>query len=72
MINTNIEKQYQQTTVLFQRLINTSHLLSISVIVAEKFCLRESEFVCCLQVCLAWKTISCQTDKGNRVKHSQI
>ena len=24
-----------------------------------------SVFVCCLQVCLAWKTISCQTDKGN-------
>ena len=35
-------------------------------------------FVCCSQVrlawktSLAWKTISCQTEKGNRVKHSQI
>ena len=29
-------------------------------------------FRCCLQVCLAGKTISCQTEKGNRVKHRQI
>ena len=29
-------------------------------------------FVCCLEVSLAWKTVSCQTDNGNRVKHSQI
>ena len=31
-----------------------------------------SVFACCFQVCLTWKTISCQTDKGNRVKHSQF
>ena len=29
-------------------------------------------FVCFLQVCLAWKTISCLTDKGNRLKHVQF
>ena len=29
-------------------------------------------FVCCFQVSLAWKTISCQMEKGNRVKHRQI
>ena len=29
-------------------------------------------FVCCLQVCLAWKTISWQIDEENRVKHRQI
>ena len=57
------KKQYQQTTGLIQRLINISHFLSLGVIVAEKFCFK---------VCLAWKTISCQTDKGNRVKHGQI
>ena len=28
--------------------------------------------VCSSQVILAWKTISCQTEKGNRVKHRQI
>ena len=32
----------------------------------------ESMFVCCWKACLAWKTISCQTEKGNRVIHSQI
>ena len=38
------------------------------------YCLREVLFqcVCCLQVCLVWKTISCHTDKENRVKYSQI
>ena len=29
-------------------------------------------FVCCLKVCLAWKTISCQTDKGNRLNMSNF
>ena len=29
-------------------------------------------FVCCLQLCPAWKTVFCQTDKGNSVKHIQI
>ena len=32
----------------------------------------ESVIVCCLQVSLAWKTISCQTEKENRVKIKQI
>ena len=43
MINTNIKKQYQQTAILIQRLIDISHHLSI--IVAEKFCLRKCVFV---------------------------
>ena len=69
MINTNIQKQQQQTTGLTQRLNNNIQLLSIGVIVSVNFCFG-SEFVYRLQVCLAWKTISYQTDKGNRVKHS--
>ena len=39
----------------------------IGVIISEKFCFSK-----CLHVCLAWNTISCQTDKGNRVKQSQF
>ena len=71
MNNTNIKKQYQQTSGLIQRLNNNIELLSVGVIVSEKFCF--SKFVvCCLQVCLAWKTISCQTDMGNRLKHVQF
>ena len=26
----------------------------------------------CSQISLAWKTISCKTEKGNEVKHRQI
>ena len=70
MYNTDINKQYQQTTGLIQRLINITHLLLIGVIVAEKFYLRKC--VCCLHVSFAWKTISCHTEKGNGVKHKQI
>ena len=66
-----IKKQYQQTTGLIQILNNNNiQLLLIGVIVSEKFCFRKC--VCCLQVCRAWKTISCKTDKVNRVKHSQF
>ena len=42
----------------------------ISVIVAEKLCLRKC--VCFSKVCHAWKTISCQTEMRNRVKHRQV
>ena len=70
MMNINIIKHYQQTTGLIQRLINISHLLSIGVIVAEKFCLRKC--VCCSQVSFAWKTFLFQTEKGNRVRYRQI
>ena len=38
--NININKQYQQTPGLIQRLINIIHLLLIGVIVAQMFCLR--------------------------------
>ena len=65
------KKQYQQSTGLFQRLNNNMQLLSIGFIVSGKF-LSDSVFVCYLQVCLAWKTISCQIDKRNRVKHGRI
>ena len=68
--NQHKKKQYQQTTRLIQRLISISHLQSIGVIVAVNFCLRKCVY--CLQVCLAWKTIFCQTNKVNRVKHVQI
>ena len=50
MINTNTKKQYQQTKGLIQRLVNVSHLLSIGVIVAETFSLRE----CLLFTSLSW------------------
>ena len=70
MINTNIKKQYQQTTWSIQRLNTSIQLLSIGVIFSEKFSFRKC--VCCWQVCLAWKTISCLTDMCNRIKHSQI
>ena len=50
--------------------IKQQHILSSIVIVSDKFCFRK--FFCCLQVCLTWKTFSCQTDMGNRVKHDQI
>ena len=43
---------YQQTTGLIQRLGNISHLLSIGVIVAKKFCLRKC-------VCLLFTRLSC-------------
>ena len=34
--------------------------------------LFEKVFVYCFQVYLAWKIISCQTDKGNRVRRVKI
>ena len=71
MINTKIKKQYQHTTGLIQRSNKNIQFLSIGIVVSEKF-VSESVFVCCLQVCIATKTISCQTDKGNSVKHGQI
>ena len=61
MINTNIKKQYQQTTGLIQRL-NKS----------QRSFVPESVSVCCLQVCLTWRPIHCQTETGNRVKRVQI
>ena len=48
----NINKQYQQTTGLIQILINNTHLLSIGVIVAGKFCLRKC-------FCLLFTSLSC-------------
>ena len=68
MINTNFKKQYQQTAGLIQRLTNISHLLLIGVIVAEKFCLRKCVFVV-YKFVLHGKQITCQTDKGNRLKN---
>ena len=62
---------YQQTWRLIQRLINISLLLSIGVIVAEKFCLRKCVFVV-YKFVLHEKQITCQTDKGNRLKHAQF
>ena len=45
--------------------------MSIGVIVSERFCFWKC-VRCCLQVCPAWETISCQTEKGDRVKHGRI
>ena len=47
MINTNINyitKKQQQTTGLIQRLSNYIQLLSIGVIVSEKFCFSKRHF----------------------------
>ena len=52
----NINKHYQQTTGLIQRLINIAHLSSICVVLAKKFCLRKCVY--CVRVSLARKTIS--------------
>ena len=71
MINPNINKQYQQTAGLVQRLINNTHLLSVGVIVAEKFCLEKCVFVV-YKFVLHGKQFFAKTDKGNRVKHIQI
>ena len=71
MISTKIKHQYQQTTGLIQRLTNISHLLLIGVIVAEKFCLRKCVFVV-YKFVLHGKQITCQTVKGNRLKHAQF
>ena len=70
MINTNIEKQQQQTTGLNQRL-NNIQLLSIGVIVSEKFCFRKGFFIV-YKFALQGKQFSCQTGKGNRLKHCQF
>ena len=45
MINTNIKKQYQQTTELIKKLNNNIQLLLSDVIVLENFCFRERLFV---------------------------
>ena len=49
MINTNIKK-YQQTTGLIEGLNNNILLLSIGVLVSEKFCF--SKCVCVLFTCV--------------------
>ena len=71
MINTNIKKQQQQTIGLVQRLSKNIQLLSIGVIVSEKFCFRKCLFVVC-KFALDGQQFSCQTGKGNRMKHAQI
>ena len=71
MINTNIRKQQQQTTGLIQRLSNNIQLLSIGVIVSEKFCLRKC-LVVVYKFALHGQQFSCQPGKGNRVKHLQF
>ena len=50
------KKQQQQTTGLIQILGNNIQLMSIGVIVSEKFFFQKM-FVCCLQVCYAGTTI---------------
>ena len=70
MIDTKIEKWCQQTTGLIKKLINISHILLIGVLVVEKF--NWESVVHNSQAILAWKTISCQSEKGKRVKHRHI
>ena len=70
MINTNIKKQQQQTG-LIQRLSNNIQLLSIGVIVSEKFCFKRCLFVVC-KFALHGQQFSSQTGKRNRLKHRQF
>ena len=74
MTNIKINKQYQHKIGstkrgLIQRLINNTPFVYWCYcgrkVLFEKVCL----FVCCSQVNVAWKTIFCQAEKGNRVKH---
>ena len=65
------KKQQQQITGLIQRLSNNIQLLSIGVIVSEKFCFRKCLFVA-YKFALHGQQFSCQTAKGNRVKHLQF
>ena len=71
MINSNIKRQQQQTTGLIQRLSNNIQLLSIGVIVSEKFCFRKCLYVF-YKFALHGQRFSCQTGKGNRAKHRQF
>ena len=70
-MNTNIKKTKSTKKGLIQRLINISHLLSIDVVVTEKFCLGKC-------VCVLFTSLSCIENNllpnslGNRVKRSQI
>ena len=63
MINTNIKKRAQQTTGLIQRLSNNIQLLSIGVIVSEKFCFRNC-LVFVYKFALHGQQFSCQAGKG--------
>ena len=71
MINTNIRKQQQQTTGLNQRLSNNTQLLLIDVIALEKSGFRKC-LVVVYKCALHGQQFSCQTGKGNRVKHLQF
>ena len=65
------KKWQQQTTGLIQRLSNNAQLLWTGVIVSEKFCFRKCLFVVD-KFALHGQQFSCQTGKGNRVKHLQF
>ena len=71
MINTNIKKQYKRNNKINSKFKQNIQLLSIGVIVSEKFCFRKC-------VCLLFTSLSClensflPNDKGNKVQHSQI
>ena len=66
-----MKKQQQQTTGIIQRLSINIQLLSIGVIVSEKFCFRNCLFVV-YKFALRGQQFSYQTGKGNRVKHRQF
>ena len=71
MINTNIKKQYQQTTGLIQGLNNNIQLLLIDVIISEKSCFRKC-LVVVHKLALHGQQFYCQTGKGNSQKHVQF
>ena len=74
MINTNNDQKIISTNNRINWKIKQQHKTFVKEcsILCQRSFVSEIVFVCCLQVCLAWKTIFCQTDKGNRVKHRQI
>ena len=78
MLNTkaiilNNDQHQHQKIISTNNSINSKIKQQHTTLVNWCFCLREVLFqcvVCCVQVCLAWKTISCQTCKGNRLYSS--
>ena len=67
------QKHHQQSAGLIQRLTNISHIcrLVLSVIVAEKFCLRKCMFVV-YKFALHGKQITVPNRQGNRIKQAQF
>ena len=73
MINTN---NNNNKTISANSRINLKINQHLTPSVDQCYCGRDVLFekmcVCCLPVCLAWVLITCQTYKGNTLKHGQF